>query len=210
MGNALGRPLFGLLFFIPLFGLAIGGVFGALFGALEKLGVDKTFQQEVRDMLQPDTSALFMVVDKMTTDKAINALNRYGGTVLKSSLPSHTEKQLQRALPGEDAASLSEPTPAGRGPDGSAVPPAGSARPGVVEGLRKALGVCPSVVRSAPFAWLRRRCGLSAEVVVQEPRRPAKALHALRPRPAVPPMRPDVQLARHASCLEGTMERDRA
>jgi uncharacterized membrane protein len=92
--------LFGLLFFVPLFGLAVGAALGALFGGVEKLGIDKGFQQEVRDMLQPGTSALFMVVTKVTPDKAIDALSKFGGHVLKTSLPRDAEQQIQEALHG--------------------------------------------------------------------------------------------------------------
>ena len=92
--------LFGLLFFVPVFGMAIGAGFGALFGKLEKTGVDKAFQDQVRDMLKPGTSALFLVVEKVTPDKAIDALKQYGGTVLKTSLSEDTEAQLQAELSG--------------------------------------------------------------------------------------------------------------
>ena len=92
--------LFGLLFFIPVFGLAVGGVLGALFGTIDKVGVDKTFQQEVRDMLQPGTSALFLIVDKVTPDKAVAALSKYGGRVLKTSLAEDAEQRLQQSLAG--------------------------------------------------------------------------------------------------------------
>jgi uncharacterized membrane protein len=56
---------------------------------------------QVREMLKPGTSALFMVVEQMTTDKAVDALSKYGGTVLKTSLSDKAEKQLQDALHGE-------------------------------------------------------------------------------------------------------------
>jgi uncharacterized membrane protein len=92
--------LFGLLFFIPVFGLAVGGVLGALFGTIDKIGIDKSFQREVRDMLQPGTSALFLVVDKVTPDKALAALSKYGGRVLKTSLSEDAEQKLQEALAG--------------------------------------------------------------------------------------------------------------
>jgi len=93
--------LFGLLFFVPVFGMAVGAGLGALFGKVEKSGINKEFQEQVRDLVQPGTSALFVVVEKVTPDKAVDALSQYGGTVLKSSLSKEAEKELQDALHGE-------------------------------------------------------------------------------------------------------------
>jgi uncharacterized membrane protein len=92
--------LFGVLFFVPVFGMAVGAGLGALFGKIEKTGVDKQFQEQVRDMVQPGTSALFLVVEKVTPDKAIEGLSQFGGTVLKSSLSKDAEHQVQEALHG--------------------------------------------------------------------------------------------------------------
>ena len=92
--------LFGMLFFVPIFGMALGAGFGALMGKLEKSGIDREFQEQVREMLKPGTSALFLVVEKVTPDKAVAALSKYGGTVLKSSLSKETEEDLQDALQG--------------------------------------------------------------------------------------------------------------
>ena len=78
--------LFGLLFFIPFAGWAVGAGMGALFGHLGKNAIDQTFQKEVRDYVQPGTSALFMIIEKATPDKAIAALEQYGGTVIRTSL----------------------------------------------------------------------------------------------------------------------------
>lgn len=90
--------LFGLLFFIPFAGLAIGAGMGALFGHFGEKGIDKAFQQQVRDYLKPGTSALFLVVEQVTPDKAIDALSQYGGTVIKTSLSEEDTKRLQDAL----------------------------------------------------------------------------------------------------------------
>ena len=90
--------LFGLLFFIPFAGWAIGAGFGALFGHLGKHAIDETFQKEVRDYVQPGTSALFMIIEKATPDKAIAALDQYGGTVIRTSLSDEDTAKLQEAL----------------------------------------------------------------------------------------------------------------
>jgi uncharacterized membrane protein len=42
-----------------------------------------------------------MVVEKVTPDKAIEALAPFGGTVLKSSLSKEAEAELQEALHGQ-------------------------------------------------------------------------------------------------------------
>ncbi|HUO69749.1 MAG TPA: DUF1269 domain-containing protein [Solirubrobacteraceae bacterium] len=90
--------LFGLLFFIPFAGLAMGAGLGALFGHMGEKGIDKAFQEQVRDHLKPGTSALFMVIEQATPDKAIAALQQYGGTVIKTSLSEEDTQRLQEAL----------------------------------------------------------------------------------------------------------------
>ena len=103
VGHVLGF-LFGLLFFIPVFGMAIGAGLGALMGKFTKTSIDKQFQDQVRDMVQPGTSALFLILEKVTPDKAVEAMSKYGGTVLKTSLSKDDEKELQEALHGSQAA----------------------------------------------------------------------------------------------------------
>ena len=95
--------LFGLLFFIPVFGMAIGAGMGALMGKFGKTSIDKQFQDQVRGLLQPGTSALFLMLEKVTPDKAVEAMSKYGGTVLKTSLSKDDEKELQDALHGDES-----------------------------------------------------------------------------------------------------------
>jgi uncharacterized membrane protein len=94
--------LFGLLFFVPFLGMAVGAGMGALMGKFTKGAIDKEFQGQVRDMLQPGTSALFLIIEKATPDKAVEALSKFGGTVLKSSLSKEAEAELQDALHGTE------------------------------------------------------------------------------------------------------------
>jgi len=90
--------LFGLIFFMPLFGLAIGAGMGAIMGAVEKNGVDKAFQQQVRDLMDQDDAAVFMVLNETTEEKFIAALQPFGGDVLKTSLSVDDEEQLKKVL----------------------------------------------------------------------------------------------------------------
>ena len=92
--------LFGMLFFVPFLGMAVGAGLGALTGKLTKGAISKEFQEQVREQLQPGTSALFLVVEAVTPDKAVDALSKFGGTVLKSSLSKEAEAELQDALHG--------------------------------------------------------------------------------------------------------------
>ena len=88
--------LFGLLFFVPIVGAALGAGIGALTGAIVKHGVDKDFQDRVRNLLSTDDSAaVFMVVDEMTTDKFIDAIRPFGGDVLQTSLSIKDEEELK-------------------------------------------------------------------------------------------------------------------
>ena len=73
-------------------------------GKLTKSGIDKQFEDQVRGMITPGTSALFLMVEKVTPDKAVEAMSKYGGTVLKTSLSKEGEQQLQEALHGQGAA----------------------------------------------------------------------------------------------------------
>jgi uncharacterized membrane protein len=95
--------LFGILFFVPIFGLVAGAAFGALGGKLAKGSISKEFQDQVREALQPGTSALFMIVEQMTTDKALDGLSKFGGNVIKTSLSKEDEAAIQEHLHGAAA-----------------------------------------------------------------------------------------------------------
>jgi uncharacterized membrane protein len=66
--------------------------------------IDKEFQQQVRDYVQPGTSALFLIIEKATPDKAIAALEQYGGKVIRTSLSDEDTAKLQDALNPKETA----------------------------------------------------------------------------------------------------------
>ena len=109
--------LIGLLFLFPLAPLVgvAGGIMGAALGAAGNLGIKDDFKQRVQDMLQPGTSAILVIVRKVTTDRFLEALRPYGGTVLQTSLPRDAEQQLMKALHGDDPAAPTWEQPASAG-----------------------------------------------------------------------------------------------
>jgi uncharacterized membrane protein len=98
LGGVFWGAIVGMIFLVPLFGAALGGLYGAVFGFLGDLGIKKQFKEQVADLLQPGTSAIMFVVRKMTPDKVLEELAPYGGTVLRTSLDHEAEEHLQEAL----------------------------------------------------------------------------------------------------------------
>jgi uncharacterized membrane protein len=96
--------LIGLLFLSPILGAAIGAGAGAIGGTLSDIGIDDNFMKELAGTLQPGSSALFVLVRKMTPDKVLPELQGTGGKILRTSLSNEDEAKLQAAL---DAAKAS-------------------------------------------------------------------------------------------------------
>lgn len=94
--------LVGMLFLNPLLGwlggLAVGAGAGALSGRLADYGIDDDFIKSLGSTIQPGTSALFVLVRKVTPDKVLPEIQKYGGTVLKTSLSKEQDERLREAL----------------------------------------------------------------------------------------------------------------
>ena len=92
--------LFGVMFFVPVLGITVGTALRSLMDGIEKYDVELAFQQKVRDMLQPGTSALFLVVEHVSSDSAVEGLVRFMGTVLTAPLSGRAYDELQVTLRG--------------------------------------------------------------------------------------------------------------
>lgn len=96
--------LLGVLFLFPLAPLVgvAGGLMGAALGSAGDMGIKEDFKQRVRELVQPGTSAVLVILRKATPDKFLEALKPYGGTVLQTSLSHDAEQQLMKTLHGEN------------------------------------------------------------------------------------------------------------
>jgi uncharacterized membrane protein len=97
-GGALWGGLIGLIFLVPLFGMAIGAASGAAAGALSDYGIDDDFMKELGNKLPEGGAAVFVLVREATRDKVVPEISKYGGHVIQSSLSTEQETALQEAL----------------------------------------------------------------------------------------------------------------
>jgi uncharacterized membrane protein len=75
LGTAFWGLLFGLVFFVPLLGAAVGTPSGALAVSLRDVGIDDVFVNRVRDQVTPGTSALFLLSPDADVDTVRDALD---------------------------------------------------------------------------------------------------------------------------------------
>jgi uncharacterized membrane protein len=102
--GALWGGLIGLIFFMPLVGMAIGGAAGAAGGAMSDYGIDDKFMNELGEKLPQGGAAVFVLVKEATADKVVPEIAQYGGHVIQSSLSTEQETALQEALDNRSAA----------------------------------------------------------------------------------------------------------
>ncbi len=94
--------LIGLIFLMPFFGMAIGLASGALSGALSDLGISDKFMKELSANLPNNSSALFILIAKMTDDRVLPEIEKFGGTILQTSLSHEDEEKLKAAMAAAD------------------------------------------------------------------------------------------------------------
>lgn len=92
--------LIGMLLLNPLVGMALGAGAGALSGKLRDVGVNDDMMKDLARSFTPGSSALFVLVRKVTVDKVLEALKQFSGkgTVLRTSMSKDTEGALREAL----------------------------------------------------------------------------------------------------------------
>ena len=98
VSGGLWGTLIGVIFLNPLLGMAAGAAAGAIGGALTDIGINDDFMKKIASGFNNGTSALFVLVRKVTPDKVLAELEGTGGKILQTSLSHEQETKLQAAL----------------------------------------------------------------------------------------------------------------
>jgi uncharacterized membrane protein len=103
LSGAFWGLLFGILFLLPLAGLALGAAAGIAAGAFGHVGMSDAFLQRVRDEVGPGTSALFLLTSDEVVDRIADAFDGTHARLLVSNLSRAQEAALRHAFDdGED------------------------------------------------------------------------------------------------------------
>lgn len=98
LGGAFWGLLAGILFWLPLLGMAIGTLMGAISGSLADYGVNDDFIHEVSQTIQPGHSALFLLIRQATLDRVAEEIRPWQPTVLRTNLSREQEEKLRAAF----------------------------------------------------------------------------------------------------------------
>src|SRR5690625_7595223 len=87
--------LVAFLFMVPLLGAVVGAAAGAISGALTDIGIDDNFIKEVRDSVQPGTSALFLLSSTEAPDRVAEQLQQFNPVLASTNLSRDQEAELR-------------------------------------------------------------------------------------------------------------------
>jgi uncharacterized membrane protein len=90
--------LFGLIFFVPFFGMAIGAAMGALAGKFSDYGIDDEFIKSVQGKVTEGTSALFLMTSDAVLDKVADAFKGVKFELVTTNLSKDEEDELREAF----------------------------------------------------------------------------------------------------------------
>jgi uncharacterized membrane protein len=93
----------GLIFLVPLAGLAFGAGAGAVAGGLVDVGIDDAFIKRIRADVTPGTSAAFVLSHGATADAVADALRDLDMKLLRSNLSAEEEAQLRAMFEDDEA-----------------------------------------------------------------------------------------------------------
>ncbi len=91
--------LIGWIFFLPFLGAAWGAAMGAIGGAFSDYGIGNEFIENVRSKVTEGSSALFLLVGQVTTDRVVEAFKAAPEfEVIATNLSQEQEEKLKEAF----------------------------------------------------------------------------------------------------------------
>lgn len=102
LGGGFWGLLFGLIFFVPILGLAIGAGLGAMAGSLKDAGISDEFISDVREKVTPGTSALFALTGNAVPDRVAAEFSGSDAELISTNMSADQEARLREAFGEED------------------------------------------------------------------------------------------------------------
>ncbi len=99
-GGAMWGFIFGLIFLVPIAGMAIGAATGAIAGKLSDYGIDDKWIKEVAASIPAGGSALFVMARNTNAERVLPEMAKFGGTVIRTNLTAEQQEALETALSG--------------------------------------------------------------------------------------------------------------
>ena len=88
----------GLLLGGPIVGAMAGAGLGYMIGKLRDHGIPDKFIEDLSQSLEPDSSALFLLVKEANAEKALTTIKPFKGCVLSTTLDEEQEERLRKTL----------------------------------------------------------------------------------------------------------------
>ncbi len=102
MDGAFWGMLFGFIFLMPVVGMILGGALGALSGSFGDYGINDDFINDIQAKVGEGTSALFLLIGKVTVDKVEAAFApEEKGELIQSNLSAEEEAKLREHFGAE-------------------------------------------------------------------------------------------------------------
>jgi uncharacterized membrane protein len=103
LGGAFWGFLFGLIFFVPFLGVAIGaGSAALLWSSLADEGIDEEFIKRVSEKVTEGTSALFVLTSEAKLEEVADELKAYDFEIISTDLPEEQEQKLRETFAQEE------------------------------------------------------------------------------------------------------------
>ena len=101
LGGTFWGMLFGLIFFVPLLGAAIGAGIVALAGSMTDVGISDDFINSVKNRVTPGTSALFVLSSDAVIDRIKDVFQNSHAELIASNLTAEQEAKLREVFTEE-------------------------------------------------------------------------------------------------------------